>query len=199
MAADVMLFRTDGGAWQPGEPGFTFGHWIRDGHPIHGWPTVEDLEYHLTTLFFEIRPRGFFELRAGEQVPDCLRAAQVVLVTAALYDDTARAAIAGRLEGLRAELPSLWRVAASRGVGEDRLRDMACEVWSEAMRGVERMGEAGFGKAGIDCARRFLAEYTARGRTPADRLRELQEEDPALSLAWASSMDEDTSITELAG
>ncbi len=188
MSADVMLIRTGDGHWHPGEPGFDFAEWVREGHPRFGWPTVEDLDYHLTTLFFEVRPRGWIELRAGEQVPDCWRAAQVVLVTAALYDDSAREAILTRLEGLRRELPELWRVAAMRGVGDDRLRELGCQVWEDALRGVEGMGEDFFGAPAIDCARRFLKEYTAQGRTPADRLRELNDEDPAASLAWAASM-----------
>ena len=199
MDADVMLFRAADGHWHPGEPGFSFRRWLRDGHPKLGWPTIADLDYHLTTLFFEVRPRGWLELRAGEQVPDCWRAAQVVLVTAALYDDLSRQAILSRLDGHRRELPELWRIAASRGVGDDRLRELACRVWEESLRGVERLGEEYFGAAAIDCARRFHEEYTASGRTPADRLRELQQEDPAASLAWASSMKESSSMEGLAG
>ncbi len=197
MNADVMLFRTSDGHWHPGEPGFTFSRWIHEGHPIFGWPTFADLDYHLTTLFFEVRPRGWLEMRAGEQVPDCWRAAQVVLVTAALYDDLSREAILTQLEGHRQGLPELWRLAAARGVGDDRVRELACRVWEEALRGVERIGGDFFGASATDCARRFSEEYTALGRTPADRLRELQAEDPAASLSWASSMKGSSSLEGL--
>lgn len=187
LAADVMLIRTADGRWDPGEPGFTFGRWIEEGHPVHGWPTVDDLDYHLTTLFFEVRPRGFMELRAGEQVPDCWRAAQVVLVTAVVYDDLARRAVVERLDPHRGRLPELWRTAARFGVGDGELRELALATWEDALRGVERMGRDQFGARSIDCARRFLSEFTDRGRTPADRLQELHRDDPARSLAWAAS------------
>ena len=187
MDADVMLFRSNDGCWYPGEPGFSFSRWIGEGHPVHGWPTLEDLDYHLTTLFFEVRPRGFIELRAGEQVPDCWRAAQVVLVAAIIYDDIARQEVVERMEPVRSRLGELWRPAARDGVGDRELREFAMAAWEEALRGVERMGRERFGDSGVRCARRFLDDFTARGRTPADRLRELHEEDPARSLAWASS------------
>jgi len=190
MAADVMLFRSADGQWHPGEPGFNLKRWIHDGHPEHGWPTVEDHDYHLTTLFFEVRPRGFIELRSGEQMPDCLRAAQVVLVVAAMYDDQARTTILDLLAGRRADLPALWDRAASVGVGDDEIRDLSVNVWDAALDGVERMGRENFGGCGVDCARRFVTEYTMCGRTPADSLRELQTEDPARALAWASSAEE---------
>lgn len=185
--ADVMLFRSAAGRWSPGEPGFTFGRWMKEGHPTCGWPTVDDLEYHLTTLFFEVRPRGFIELRAGEQVPDCWRAAQVVLVTALVYDDVARREVLDRLAPLGARLSDLWRVAARVGVGDGELRELAMLSWEEALRGVERMGIEQFGAESVGCARRFLNEFTEKGRTPADRLRELDLDDPARSLAWAAS------------
>jgi glutamate--cysteine ligase len=187
MDADVMLFKTDDGRWEPGDPGFTFERWVREGHPEHGWPTVEDLEYHLTTLFFEVRPRGFLELRGGEQVPDCWRAAQVVLITATIYDDSARRAVVERMDPLRERLADLWRTAARVGVADIELQELSMAAWEAALAGVDRLGRHHFGEAGVDCARRFLKEFTSVGRTPADRLRELHQDGSALSLAWAAS------------
>ncbi len=187
MAADVMLFRLPGNRWEPGTPGFTFERWLSEGHPEHGWPTVEDLDYHLTTLFFEVRPRGFLELRAGEAVPDRLRAAQVVLVTSALYDDRARAKVIEVLGGHRPMLTELWRRAAAAGLGDDELCGMAGEVWEEAVRGAERLGTCCVGPDDLDAARSFLEEYVAACRTPADTLRALHAESPARSLAWAAA------------
>jgi glutamate--cysteine ligase len=189
MAADVMLFKTAGGKWYPGDRGFNFERWVRHGHPEYGWPTAEDLEYHLTTLFFEVRPRGFIELRAGEQMPDCLRAAQIVLVVAAIYDDDARSRVLEILADRTHDLPDLWRRAAAQGVGDAELRNLAVTAWQAALEGVERIGGDQFGECAISCARRFVEEYTGQGRSPADRLRELQAEDPALSLRWASSVE----------
>jgi len=187
MSADVMLFRSPRGHWDPGTPGFSFGRWLEEGHPEHGWPTRDDLDYHLTTLFFEVRPRGFLELRAGEQVPDCWRAAQVVLASAILYDDATRGAVLDRMIGHRQRLPELWRRAALLGVADCELQELAVAVWREAVRGTERMAKEYFGARELECTRRFIDEFTERGRTPSDRLRELHDADPARSLAWAVS------------
>jgi glutamate--cysteine ligase len=193
LSADVMLIRLDDGRWEAGTPGFNFERWIVEGHPEYGWPTVEDLDYHLTTLFFEVRPRGFLELRAGEAVPDWMRAAQVVLVTALLYEEVARAEAIGLLERQRGRLPELWRRAACQGVHEAELRALASGCWEAALKGVERIGSRYFGEDAVSAARRFLDRYTARGRTPADTLRDLHEKDPATSLAWAASEHDDPS------
>ncbi len=187
LSADVMLIRLPDGRWEPGEPGFTFGRWIEQGHPEHGWPTVDDLDYHLTTLFFEVRPRGFLELRAGEAVPDALRPAQVVLAAAALYDDRTRVAVLDRLGGVRGRLPELWERAAVAGVRDAELGELAATVWEEAVRGAERLPAGFVGAPAMAATRRFLERFTFRDRTPADELRELHEHDSARSLAWAAS------------
>src|SRR5581483_7026275 len=63
--ARVMFVRTVAGGQDFFEPvlrPMTFRAWVRDGHPL-GWPTADDLDYHLTTLFPPIRPKGWLELR----------------------------------------------------------------------------------------------------------------------------------------
>jgi glutamate--cysteine ligase len=187
LAADVMLFRLGEGRWDPGSPGFSFERWIREGHSEHGWPTSADLDYHLTTLFFEVRSRGFFELRAGEAVPDRIRPAQVVVATALMYDDRARGALLERLGDHLTRLPELWQRAAIHGVNDRELGDLAALAWEEALRGAERMSSGYFSDGDLVATRRFLEQYTFRGRSPSDVLREHHEEDPARSLAWAAS------------
>jgi glutamate--cysteine ligase len=189
LAADVMLFRVDGGRWIPGEPGFSFLRWIEEGHPEIGWPTRSDLEYHLTTLFFEVRARGFIELRSGEAVPDALRPAEVVLVSVLLYDDLARSKAIELLADRASQLHDLWTRAAISGVGDPELNDLAVRVWELAVHGVERMPAGFVGEGALAATRRFLDDYTLKGRTPADHLRELHHLDPARSLAWAASLE----------
>ena len=43
----------------------------RNGHEL-GWPTLEDFDYHLTTLFPPIRPRGWLEFRMIDALPDAV-------------------------------------------------------------------------------------------------------------------------------
>jgi glutamate--cysteine ligase len=186
LEADVLLVRDAEGRYEPGVPGWSFGSWIRDGHPRYGWPTMDDLDYHLTTLFFEVRPRGFLELRAGESLPDHLRPAMVVLVTSLLYDEQARQRALALLEPFRPRLVELWRRAVTVGVKDEQLRSVATILWRIAMDGAERLGRSWIGEASMDSAQSFMERYTFRGCMPADELRRLQERDPALALAWAA-------------
>ncbi|MFV2071584.1 MAG: glutamate-cysteine ligase family protein [Thermoanaerobaculales bacterium] len=185
--ADVMLFRLSETRYEPGCLGCNFIGWILDGHPKWGWPTVEDLDYHVTTLFFEVRPRGFLELRAGEALPDRWRAAPVTVSAALCYDDNARAAGIELLEGCRTRLPELWRRAATDGVRDPEIRDLACRLWEIALEGARRLPEEFVGEEDLATTRAFLDHFTARGRTPGDDLTELLEENPARALEWAST------------
>jgi glutamate--cysteine ligase len=187
LQADVMLFHIDEERFTPGCPGQRFVDWINDGHPRYGWPTADDLDYHLTTLFFEIRPRGFLELRAGEAVPDELRPAQVVLTSALLYDDRARADAIALLASQRSELNVLWRRAAVEGVHDDELKQLACRLWEIGLAGAKRLPEGWIGRENLDATASFLEKYTAQGQVPGDMLSKLNEDDPARALAWAAS------------
>jgi glutamate--cysteine ligase len=186
LEADVMIFRLDGDHFEPGCLGCNFEKWIRDGHPRWGWPTAEDLDYHLTTLFFEVRPRGFLELRAGEALPDRWRAAPVTLMAALFYDDVARAAAIELLSGHRTVLPDVWRRAALDGVRDPELRDLACRLWQIGLEGARRLPTGYVGDDALAATEAYLEHFTAQSRMPTDDLLDLLAEDPARALEWAS-------------
>jgi glutamate--cysteine ligase len=185
--ADVMLYRVNDGQFEPGCVGCTFERWILDGHPRWGWPTADDLDYHLTTLFFEVRPRGYLELRAGEALPNRWRPVPVALMAALLYDDSARTAALDFLAGLRGRLPELWRRAATDGVGDSELRDLACRLWTIGLDGMSSLPSGYVAEDHFAATRAYLEHYTDRGRTPGDDILELNDEDPAAALEWVSS------------
>ncbi len=60
MEAPVLCLRR-GDSWEA-PPGLTFGAWA-DGALPDDRPTYGDLEYHLSTLFPPVRPRGYLEVR----------------------------------------------------------------------------------------------------------------------------------------
>jgi glutamate--cysteine ligase len=155
--ARVMLIRRDGRCLEPGSP-LTFGAWLRDGHEA-GAPTLEDLEYHLTTLFPPVRPRGWFELRMMDALPTPLWQIAVA-VTAALVRE---AEVADRVEHALADTTDLWVDAAQLGLGHPALRAAATEVFQLA---VELLEDAGDHHA--DLASLYLDRWVARGRCPAD-------------------------------
>jgi len=188
--ADVLLFRKDGALWGAGEVGFSFRDWIERGHPVHGQPTVADLDYHLTTLFFEVRPRGFLELRSCESLPRRWRPAPVVLITALLYDARARREALELLDGVRSDLPGLWRRAARVGMLDPKLGSLSARLWEIALDGVSRLPADYFGVDAVLTARQFLERYTFRGRMPADQLAELLARSPRKALGWATGRRE---------
>jgi glutamate--cysteine ligase len=187
LEADVMIYRAGDGCFEPGCPGCSFEKWITDGHPRLGWPTIEDLEYHLTTLFFEVRARGFLELRAGEALPGQWRAVPITLMTTLLYDERTRDEALSLLGGHRQELADLWRRAAIDGVRDPELRELACQVWQVALDGARKLPDGFVGDDELAACEGFLEHFTARGRMPTDDLNDLLVEDPARSLEWASS------------
>ena len=169
----------------PGEPGFTLERWITDGHPVHGRPTTADVAYHLTTLFPEVRLRGFLEIRSVDALPERWRAVPVVLLAGLLYDDRTLDGVRALLEPQRSRLPELLQRAAHLGVADGELCAMAVEVWTMAAEGAARLGPAFLDAADIRRTERFLDRFTLRGRTPADELRERFVDGPAAALDWA--------------
>ncbi len=73
-----------------------------------GRPTVADLDYHLTTLFPPVRPRGYVEIRCIDALPDRWWPA-VAAVTATLVDDPVAADLAAEL---CAPVADAWESAA---------------------------------------------------------------------------------------
>ena len=84
-------------------------------------PTAADLDYHLTTLFPPVRPRGFLEIRYLDSLPDSLWPA-VVFLLATLLDDPAAASMAA--EAVE-PVATAWNVAARVGLADARLRTAA--------------------------------------------------------------------------
>ena len=67
----------------------TFRSWLTPAvaEQLGGYPDLDDWKRHLTTLFPEVRPRGFIEIRSLDAMPAELRRAAVSAVVAALYDE----------------------------------------------------------------------------------------------------------------
>jgi glutamate--cysteine ligase len=187
LEADVMIYRINGDHFEPGCPGCSFEKWVVNGHPRWGWPTADDLDYHLTTLFFEIRARGFLELRAGEALPDRWRAVPVALMAALFYDDRARESALDLLHDRRQNLPAMWRTAAIDGVHDPELRDLACRLWKIGLDGARSLPVGYVEDEDLEAVEAYLEHFTARGRMPTDEVLELLADDPARALEWASS------------
>jgi len=162
LRAPVMLVRESDDRFVPVLRSLSFAEWLSDGHEL-GFPTVDDLDYHLTTLFPPIRPRGWLELRMCDAVPDpWWRAA--VAVTTALLDDPDASEEALDATTATAEL---WEAAARRGLHDSRLAISARACFTAARAALER---SGVDRTTIDVVDAFMDRYVLAGRCPADDL-----------------------------
>jgi glutamate--cysteine ligase len=157
LQAPVMLVR-DGARATAVQSRVPFAAWLDGSAGFARQPTVADLDYHLTTLFPPVRPRGYVELRCIDALPDRWWPA-LVAITVVLIDDPVAADRAAELcEPVRDE-----RLVAAR----DGLADPA--LCTAALGCVE--------VAAARCAPELrteveaYAELLASGRTPADVLR----------------------------
>lgn len=160
LGARVMLIQTDEATAVPVLEPMSFAAWIRDGHEL-GWPTQTDLTYHLSTLFPPVRPRGRFELRMIDALPDdCWPVA--VAVATALVDDPIAAEIA---DALAPSVFDRWAEAARDGLSDARLRAAACSAFDAALPALVRMDAS---LETVRAVENYATRYVHRGRSPAD-------------------------------
>ncbi|MFG2309285.1 ergothioneine biosynthesis glutamate--cysteine ligase EgtA [Streptomyces sp. NPDC048566] len=166
----VMCVRSPEGAWDVPR-GMTFRDWTRSGAP----PTREDLDYHLTTLFPPVRPRGHLELRMIDAQPGEDGWIVPLAVAAALFDDPVAAEVAYRTVKPLAERAGqdraprnpLWRDAARLGMTDPELREAAGICFAAAVEALPRLGAS---PEVLEAVAEFTDRYVARGRCPADDL-----------------------------
>jgi glutamate--cysteine ligase len=167
--ARVMLIRTGADAAVPVTDGLTFGEWLFRGHEL-GYPDAGDVEYHLSTLFPPIRPRGWLELRMIDSLPDPWWRVPPLVASALVTDPEA----AERASRACAGVTELWTEASRVGLGHPGLAAAAAECFEAAIDALPRIGAFG-GAAWVVEA--FYDRFTRRGRCPADDLLD----------AWAST------------
>jgi glutamate--cysteine ligase len=158
--AQVMLIRVGDSDHRPVTEPLTFGQWIVEGHEL-GFPTIDDLEYHLTTLFPPVRPKGWLELRMFDTLPTPFWHVATA-VTSVLLDDEQAADEVGRVvEGTR----GLWVDAAQLGLGHPALAASARACFTIALDALERNGAD---PATVEVVAGYADRWTAQGRCPAD-------------------------------
>ncbi|MFF8653021.1 ergothioneine biosynthesis glutamate--cysteine ligase EgtA [Streptomyces huasconensis] len=175
--APVMCVKEAPGAgpWHVPE-GLTFRAWTRSGVPRR--PTRDDVDYHLTTLFPPVRPRGHLELRMVDAQPGEDGWIVPLAVTSALFDDPEAAETAYRAVKPLAERDGppgspaaprspLWLDAARGGLADAELREAAAVCFAAAVDALPRMGADASTR---DAVAAYADRYVARGRCPADDL-----------------------------
>jgi glutamate--cysteine ligase len=97
-----------------------------------------DWSFHLSTLFPEIRPKGFFEIRSADAIDSDWLAAPIVFMTGLVYDE-ASAASAIDLVGSPDE--ELLERAGRVGLRDPKIHSTMHGLIELALNGAKRLGE----------------------------------------------------------
>lgn len=128
-----------------------------------GEASLDDWRRHLTTLFPEVRPRGFLEIRCIDALEPAWHPAPLVLIAGMLADSTSlrnAAAIVGAPDS------QLLQDAARAGLADPRIGGPAARLFRTALTDAERAGAAG--GVALETAWRYFETFTATGRSPGD-------------------------------
>jgi glutamate--cysteine ligase len=136
-AADYLRFALDAGAMRSkrgAESGYrSFRDWMRD-------PMVDEAEwkFHLTTLFPEVRPKDYFEIRSADTIPVASLAAPVVFVAGIIYDRDIAGSVA-RFLGAPDE--GLLERAGKLALNDPEIREVTGQLIELALQGAAKLGE----------------------------------------------------------
>jgi glutamate--cysteine ligase len=122
--APVLCVRAPGSWLVP--DGVSFATWISEARPRP--PTLADLDYHVSTLFPPVRPRGHLEVRYVDMQPGRRWALPVAVLTALLSDP----GVIDVVRDLCAPARTRWVSAARHGLADRVLAHAAVQVFELA-------------------------------------------------------------------
>jgi glutamate--cysteine ligase len=149
-------FALDAVAMQSGDgvgPYRTFREWMRE-------PAVtrDEWLFHLSTLFPEVRPKEYFELRSADTIDPEFLAAPVVFVAGLVYDEKS-AVTATEIIGLPE--PGLLERAGTSGLDDPELRTLATVLSGFALEGASRLGESYIAARQREDAKKYFTRVLA--------------------------------------
>jgi glutamate--cysteine ligase len=185
LSAEVMCVRRPGNEPWTAPSGLSFRNWLRgEGERP---PTVEDLTYHLSTLFPPVRPRGHLEYRVIDAQPGDGWIVPAEVVTALLDDhaasEQAMAAAdalcqqagmacggdfgdeAGAGGGIGWDCGGPWEWAARHGPTDPLIGDVSVTCFEAAESALGRLDAPAAVREAVST---FAERYVARYRCPAD-------------------------------
>lgn len=132
LAAPLLCVRREG-SWDA-PPGVTFADWITGA--LSEPPNYDDLDYHLSTLFPPVRPRGYLEVRYLDAQPGEEWIAPAAVLTTLLADDT----LTDTARAIAAPTAGRWVEAARDGLADPAIRATATHLFDLAGRHLDRTG-----------------------------------------------------------
>ena len=161
--AEYLDFALNAPAFLLGEAGLRampFGCWL-DQNAV----TAADWCTHLTTLFPEVRPRGYFELRSADVVPPEWYPVPLVLVAGLAYHPPSLETAA---DLLGPPSPELLACSGREGLAHPTLAGVAPLLCDLALDGCAALGEGFVSPSDLATAAEYFDRYTNRGRSLAD-------------------------------
>ena len=123
MTAPVLCVRREDDCWDA-PASLTFANWVAGAGPGERRPTFGDLDYHLSTLFPPVRPRGYVEVRYLDAQPADSWHYPVVLLCALMSSPEA----VDRAIAISERCADSWLTAARDGLADPPLLDTAREL-----------------------------------------------------------------------
>jgi glutamate--cysteine ligase len=127
--------------------------------------SLADWELHLSTLFPEVRPRHYFELRSADAIAPEFLSAPIAFVAGLVYDDRTARSAAEMLA--KSDAPSL-ETAGRDGLSNMQIREMSIRLTELALDGCDSLGNRYISSGDVDSAARFFDHYTRQGHSPGD-------------------------------
>jgi glutamate--cysteine ligase len=155
--APVLCVRGSDGWLVP--EGLTFAAWVRSREPRP--PTVADLEYHVSTLFPPVRPRGHLEVRYVDMQPGRRWALPTAVLTALLSDP----GVIDVVRDVCAPARTRWVSAARHGLADRVLAHAAVQVFELATARLPDLGAPAWLADELDAMTDRLIRH---GLCPAD-------------------------------
>jgi Gamma-glutamylcysteine synthetase len=127
--------------------------------------TGDDWDLHLSTLFPEIRPKGFFEVRSPDAIASRWLAAPIAIVAGLCYYENA----SNTALEILTDCDDIALVRAGElGVRDPALAALAKNICELAVQGCESLGRDYLSADDLDTVSDFVERYPANGRCPAD-------------------------------
>jgi glutamate--cysteine ligase len=156
-AARYLAFALDAKAMRSSDgtrPWLTFREWMR-AEAV----SDEDWQFHLSTLFPEVRPKEFFEIRSADAIDSDHLAAPVVFVTGIAYDDESSA---GASQLMPPPSEELLERAGRLGLADPEIHRVVSRLTELALSGAKRLGREYIAEGDVAVAREYFA--TALGQ-----------------------------------
>ncbi len=131
--APVIVVRGPGPSWIPPRR-LTFADWVNGA--LDRSPTSDDLDYHMSTMFPPVRPRGYIEIRyLDTPAPGGWIAPSALLV--ALFSDSS---VVDDVLAATERAAGRWLIAARYGLADERVARAARDVVDIGVNALHRTG-----------------------------------------------------------